>query len=75
MLLRDIPSKVHSRTPWKISKSYGVRIMAARILAASSSTTATLKDLNHPPVVRQVRRNETQAREERENLLDRVRQN
>ena len=56
MLLRDIPLKVKSGLPWTMPNSYDVCIMAARILAASPPVTATMEDLNCPPVVRRCRR-------------------
>ena len=55
MLLRDIATKI---SPWTMPKNYEVRIMAARILAASPNVAARMQDLNCPPVVRRFWREE-----------------
>jgi hypothetical protein len=56
---------------------YEVRIMVARILVASPPVAATMEDLNRPPVVRRVRQEEAQMRQEetqaRDPALDRIR--
>ena len=73
MLLRDIAQKV---SPWTMPTNYEVRIMAARILAASPQVAATMEDLNRPPVVWRFQQEDTaqaQWARDRSVLRDRVR--